>query len=167
MSKAPTPLSFWHPVSLIATWGGAGLLPGAPGTWGSLAALPFIWICYTYGGLPALWVFTLGAFFIGWWAVHAYMLRIGRRDDPKEIVIDEVAGQSLTLLPVFFLFPDKGWLYAMGFVLFRVFDIGKPWPIRWVDRKMKNALGIMLDDILAAIPAAALCVLSFYLIYDR
>lgn len=71
-------------------------------------------------------------------------------DDPKEVVVDEVAGQWLVLAAI----PADPALFALGFVLFRIFDIFKPWPVRWADRQVGGGLGIMLDDLLAALYGA-------------
>ena len=85
--------------------------------------------------------------FIGWWASNQYLKATGRDDDPREIVVDEVAGQWL-LLAV--LFPT--WhSYLVGFILFRLFDIAKPWPVSVADRKIKGGIGVMFDDMLAAL----------------
>jgi phosphatidylglycerophosphatase A len=135
---------------LIATWFGAGLLPWAPGTWGSLAALPFAWVIATLLGAKALFVATVLLFFIGWWAAA----RVGRASGIKDagaIVVDEVAGQWLTLAVT----PADAGAYAAGFLLFRLFDITKPWPARWIDQHVGGGLGVMLDDIVAALYAAA------------
>ena len=86
---------------------------------------------------------------IGCWAA-AKAVAPGTAKDPGWIVIDEVAGQWLALLPA----PLDPLFYALGFLLFRIFDIWKPWPIRWADRNMHGGLGIMLDDLLAAVYAA-------------
>lgn len=86
-------------------------------------------------------------FFIGVKISDLYMERFSRTGDPKEVVIDEVAGMFLTLS--FIGFTAEG--YIFGFVVFRLFDILKPWPISWADSKVKGGLGVMLDDILAAI----------------
>lgn len=145
----PNP-SLSRPPILIATWFGAGLLPRAPGTWGSLAALPFAWIIAAETGTLGLGVATLGVFALGCWASSGYLREIGG-EDPGPVVIDEVAGQWLTLLVV----PTDLYMYAAGFVLFRLADIVKPWPASWADRNVKGALGIMLDDIFAAVYAAA------------
>jgi phosphatidylglycerophosphatase A len=148
------PLSFW-----IATVGGVGRLPKAPGTWGSLAALPLAWLIASLGGPWALAAATLLASLLGWWAAADHAKRLGQ-DDPQEIVIDEVAGQWLILI----LVPPNLWLYAAGFALFRVLDIFKPWPAGWADRRIGGGLGIMLDDLLAALwgvlPLAALARLA-------
>lgn len=139
-----------HPATLAATWFGAGLLPKAPGTWGSLAALPFAWALASMGGTSVLAAATIVCFALGWWASAVYVRRTGV-DDPGEVVIDEVAGIWLTLV---FSPPDL-LSYGLGFVLFRIFDIWKPWPVSWADRDIGGGLGVMLDDVLAGIYALA------------
>ncbi len=134
---------------LLATWFGAGLLPKAPGTWGSLAALPFAWIIAGWGGQAALGLATVIVTVVGWWAAELYSRQTGI-SDPSEVVIDEVAGQWLTLLVV----PPNPWFYLAGFALFRLFDIRKPWPVSWADRTLPGGLGIMVDDLFAGIYAA-------------
>lgn len=140
------PLSLRDPTTLLSTWFGAGLLPKAPGTWGSLAALPFAWIIARAGGWPALSLATLIVFCVGCWAADRTAGAVGIAD-PGCIVIDEVAGQWLVLLVTP---PDLG-RYLVGFVLFRIFDITKPWPASWADRQIKGGLGIMLDDVFAGL----------------
>jgi phosphatidylglycerophosphatase A len=137
--------------AFIAVFFGAGLLPKMPGTWGSVAALPLAWLIQIWGGAPWLAFATLAVFLLGVWASSVHARTLGG-DDPGEIVVDEVAGQWLTLLVV----PADLVLYAAGFVLFRFFDIVKPWPVSWADRRIKGGLGIMFDDILAGIYAAIL-----------
>jgi len=133
---------------LIASWFGSGLLPWAPGTWGSLFALPFAWLIELYGGRWILLAAAIIVFFIGWLAAQAAIS--GASDhDPGWIVIDEVVGQWLTLLAL----PVSVVAYGMGFLLFRAFDIWKPWPIRTVERRCGGGFGIMIDDVLAAIYA--------------
>lgn len=144
------PLSFWHPASLIATWFGSGLIPGIPGTWGSLAALPFAVAIAWYGGPWALLAAAALAFLAGLWASGVYAQASGK-EDPGPVVIDEVAGQWLTLV----LVPLDPVLYAAGFVAFRVFDVLKPWPANYFDQNLPGAWGIMTDDIAAAVYAGA------------
>jgi phosphatidylglycerophosphatase A len=151
MSAPPTPLSFWHPISLLATWFGSGLLPKAPGTWGSLAALPFAIVIVAFGGTWGLLAATVVATLVGVWAAGVYAARSGRHD-PQAVVIDEVAGQWLALVPV----ADDLRLYAVAFLAFRFFDIVKVWPAGRIDRELKGGWGIMLDDIVAGLYAAAL-----------
>ncbi|MDD9907903.1 MAG: phosphatidylglycerophosphatase A [Rhodospirillaceae bacterium] len=149
-----------HPAHLIATWFGTGCLPKAPGTWGSLAALPFAWAIASYGGSVALLVAAGGALAAGIWA-SGVMERATGDKDPGKIVIDEVAGQWLTLVPVA---PDP-LLYLIGFLLFRIADIVKPWPASWCDRNLSGGVGVMLDDIAAgAYAAVALYLIAEFLL---
>ncbi len=144
---------------LIATLAGVGYLRPAPGTWGSLAALPLAWGLHTFGGFPLLFAAALGAAAVGWWAAKTMTAGLDN-PDRSEIVIDEVAGQWIALCAVSYpawsmsidilrLWP--GWIAA--FVLFRLFDIWKPGPVGWADRR-KDAAGVMLDDIIAGLFAA-------------
>lgn len=144
----------------IATFFYSGLSPKAPGTFGSLAALPCGWVIHGLTGFPGLLIAAILVFFLGWWAT-ANVTRGQQDHDPGEIVIDEVVGQWIALFPLSFglwqsgaapwLFPYPGWIAA--FLFFRLFDIWKPWPVSWADRK-NTALGVMLDDVLAGIMAA-------------
>ncbi len=145
---------------IIATVLFVGHLRPAPGTWGSLAALPLAFALMTLGGPWALVAGTVAVAAVGLWATGAEVARTGV-SDPAEIVIDEVAGMWLALWPVAFgarmagvepaaLWP--GWIAA--FVLFRLFDILKPGPVGWADR-MGTPLGVMLDDLIAGGFAAA------------
>lgn len=140
---------FWRPAPLLATWFGAGLSPWAPGTAGSLVALPLAWLISDHTGALGLAIATFVVFGAGIWASHVHSSTTGKAD-AGEIVIDEVAGQWLTLI----LIPPDIAMYALGFVLFRLADIVKPWPISWIDGRMKGGLGVMLDDVLAGVFAA-------------
>ena len=145
---------------IITTFFGAGLLPRAPGTCGTLAALPVGWILHGLGGFPLLLIATVFVFALGWWATKVETQ--GKDDhDPSSIVIDEVVGIWIALMPLSagmwfsdqpqWLFPYPGWIAA--FIFFRLFDIWKPWIVGWADR-MHTPLGVMLDDVLAGILAA-------------
>ncbi len=148
---------------LVATWFGVGLMRPAPGTWGSLAALPCVWALHLLGGFALVALATAAIFAAGWWA--AVVETRGAADpDPSEIVIDEVAGMFLALWPVSLgaqiagvdvlqLWP--GWIVA--FLAFRLFDIWKPGPAGWADRQ-HTPLGLMLDDIFAGLFAALVVV---------
>jgi phosphatidylglycerophosphatase A len=138
---------------VLATWFGAGLLPVTPGSWGSLAALPIAWVIEHFCGAPGLAIAAAIVFLAGWWAA-ATVAKASGIADPGAIVVDEVAAQWLVLLvasrdPV---------AWALAFVLFRIFDIWKPWPVRWADRHIHGGFGIMLDDLLAAAYAASILV---------
>tara|TARA_R110000868_G_scaffold10313_1_gene50543 strand:+ start:14672 stop:15163 length:492 start_codon:yes stop_codon:yes gene_type:complete len=148
--KLPAGLSPWHPATIAATWGWSGLLPGAPGTWGSLFTLPFAWVIAAAWGPPALFAAAAAAFLVGLWASGRY-LRNSASKDPGTIVIDETAGQFLALA----LVPVDLWWYLAGFVLFRAADIFKPWPASWADRALPGAFGVMTDDIFAGAYALA------------
>lgn len=138
--------------TLLATWFGAGRSPVAPGTTGSLAALPFAYAIHLGIGSGALMIASLCALVLGVWVSNIHIRTHATGKDPKEIVIDEVAGQWLVLA---FMPPTLAG-YALGFVLFRLFDILKPWPVSWIDERVEGGLGVMLDDIAAAIMGIAL-----------
>ncbi len=148
-------LPFWHPGALIATGLGTGLLPWAPGSWGSLAALPCAYIIRDLGGVTALAVAAAIGFATGCWAAGR-VARASGEHDPGFIVIDEVAAQWLTLLAVPL---DWRW-FAAAFLLFRLFDITKPWPARTIERRVAGGLGIMLDDVVAALYAVLLLLIG-------
>ena len=141
---------------IAATVFGVGYLRPAPGTWGSLAALPLAWALHVLGGFPLLLLATLAVTALGFWAT-AVTTRGQADEDPSEIVIDEVAGQWVALFAISYpswahgieitaLWP--GWV--AGFVLFRLFDIWKPWLVGWADRK-GGPVGVMLDDLIAGV----------------
>jgi phosphatidylglycerophosphatase A len=133
---------------LLGTWFGVGFLPIMPGTWGSLAALPCAWAIRSMWGLAAFAVAFVIVFAAGCWAA-AKLASASTSKDPGAVVIDEVAGQWLVLLAV----PLDPGSYSLGFLLFRIFDIWKPWPVRCVERRVPGGLGIMLDDLVAAVYA--------------
>ncbi|MFY0597206.1 MAG: phosphatidylglycerophosphatase A [Cognatishimia sp.] len=145
--------------NLIATVGGTGYLKPAPGTWGSAVAVVLALLLHFAGGFPALLIGTILVFPLGWWAT-AVVTRNQEDHDPSEVVIDEVAGQWIALLVTSYgawhlnanpldLYP--GWI--AGFIFFRLFDITKPNLIGWADRR-GDALGVMLDDVIAGVYAA-------------
>lgn len=140
------------PYGLLATWFGVGLSPKAPGTVGSIAALPYAALIHYFLGGPMLTLAAAALFFVGIKISDLYMERFSRADDPSEVVIDEVAGMFLALS--FIGFSLQG--YVFGFIVFRLFDIFKPWPISWADNKLKGGLGVMADDILAAVATIVL-----------
>lgn len=157
MNLTSTVESFPRPVVLaIASAGGVGFLRPASGTWGSLVpflvALPMALLCPQFG--PAsLAVVAVVATVLGL-LTAGLAARLMGRGDPSQVVIDEVAGQAVTLA----LLPAAVWQHQagsgllLGFVLFRVFDIAKPWPIGWLER-LPGSLGIMADDLAAGLVA--------------
>ncbi|MBM3481928.1 MAG: phosphatidylglycerophosphatase A [Alphaproteobacteria bacterium] len=148
---APRSIGRFHLDALIATWFGVGLFPYAPGTIGSLAALPFAWLISTYLGPLGLAVGVIVVYLAGIWASGRYAKRRGIAD-PGPVVVDEVAGQWLALI----LVPPGFITLAIGFAFFRLFDVIKPWPISAIDRRVKGGLGVMSDDLLAGALAAIL-----------
>ena len=144
MSKSVLPLT--HPACLAATWFGVGFIRPGPGTWGALAALPLAWFIVQLGGPITLMAATLVVFALGCWASGVYE-RAGGTKDPGSVVIDEVVGQWLVLIAA----PLEPHYYLAGFLLFRLCDIAKPWPVSWAERKVRGGFGIMLDDVVAAL----------------
>ena len=134
---------------VLGTWFGAGLLPVMPGTWGSLAALPCAWVIRSLWGVAGLAIAAAIVFAVGCLAAGT-IAKTSDVKDPGAIVIDEVAAQWLVLLPA----PLDPLSYAAAFLLFRIFDIWKPWPVGLADRRVPGGLGVMLDDLLAAVYAA-------------
>lgn len=142
MSHVPLSV-FRNPVHLLAFGFGSGALPAAPGTCGTLAAVPF-YLLLAQLPLP-LYLLTLVAAF----ALGIYLCGRTARDlgvhDHGGIVWDEFVGFWLTMLVA-----PPGWLWLLaGFILFRLFDILKPFPINWLDKRVAGGLGIMLDDAVA------------------
>jgi len=135
---------------MLLSWFGAGLAKQAPGTLGSLAAIPFAALIAWFWSPSTLIAASALIFFIGWWLSWLHLENSSDDKDPQWIVVDEVAGQWLTLAAA----PLQPTWYLLGFVFFRIFDIFKPWPVSWADKQIPSALGIMLDDVLAGLYAA-------------
>lgn len=152
----PSPFGFWHPVNLVATCFGVGLLRPAPGTWGSLLAVVIAWVLVPSIGQVNFALLTFGVIGVGLLASDR-LERAGSDKDPSSVVIDEVAGQWLVLL----ITPHSLLGYFLAFGLFRLFDILKPWPISLADKNMSGGLGIMLDDLIAGVMGAAVIILIY------
>lgn len=183
---------------IIATFFGVGLVPFAPGTFGSVAAFPFfLLITYlisfakdSHSILQSKEIInyclmvTTALFFIGMWATQQYCLKTSK-EDPKEVVIDEVVGQMLAICFLILLMPSvagialpkfaklgvsKSYFELLNlisiFIFFRLFDIFKPWPIDYIDKNYKNSFGVMFDDIVAAIFAVIFHFFVLYAILD-
>ena len=159
MSKpAPLPITIWRdPFMWLACGFGTGAAPFAPGTFGTLVALP---LYYFLQPLSAwLYLAVVAALFVIGIGLCAHAANKLKVHDHPGIVWDEVVGYLVTM----FMAPsDWEWMLA-GFALFRLFDIWKPWPIRLLDQRVAGGFGIMVDDLLAGIYAAGLLQLGVYL----
>lgn len=136
-----------HPVHLLAFGFGSGAASRAPGTWGSLAAIP-LW--YGFAWLPPVgyWLVVAVAFLVGIWLCGKTAADL-KVHDHSGIVWDEFVGMWIALG----LFPDQIYGVLLTFLLFRLFDVLKPWPISWLDEYLPGGLGIMVDDVVAGIMA--------------
>ena len=137
---------FKNPIYFLAFGFGSGLSPIAPGTFGTLAAIPiYLALTYSVNSLVYLLIVVLFSL-LGFWLCDKTAKGLGVHDHPG-IVWDEIVGFLITM----YLIPLSWVWIIVGFLLFRVFDILKPWPIHYLDEKVENGIGIMLDDILAGI----------------
>ncbi len=152
MSKARVLLG--HPWGWLATGFGSGLAPKAPGTFGSLAAI-LPWLLLRELPLVLILAVIAATFVLGLLASEWAMRKLGS-DDPGCVVIDEWVGLWIALLVAP---PGWPWLLA-GFALFRLFDILKPWPVGWLERRLDGGLGVMVDDVAAGLMAAAVLLLA-------
>lgn len=145
---ANTPKSVWrNPVHFAAFGFGSGAAPVAPGTFGTALAV-LIYLILPSMTWPVYVLFLLLSFALGVWLCGKTARDIGVHDHGG-IVWDEFVGYWITM----FLAPT-GWLWVLiGFVLFRIFDIVKPWPIRWLDKNVSGGFGVMIDDVLAGLMA--------------
>lgn len=134
-----------HPAHFIAFGGGAGLIPFAPGTFGTLLALPIFWLAGPRLDAPMYFAALAGLFAGGVWACGITGRALGR-PDYGGMVWDE----TVAFLLVLFFTPVHGYWQAFAFLLFRFFDIVKPPPIRYYERVFKGGLGVMIDDVAAA-----------------
>jgi len=129
----------------LATGGLIGFSPVAPGTFGSLAAVPLCWLLSLLGVKAGGLVLAL---LIGWSVLIAHATeQIEGEKDPKQVVIDEICGMAVTL----FALPFTPITVICGFALFRLFDIVKPFPIRWLERKLPGGVGVVMDDLAAGL----------------
>ncbi|WP_067514904.1 phosphatidylglycerophosphatase A family protein [Endozoicomonas ascidiicola] len=134
-----------NPIHLLAFGFGSGLAPKAPGTFGTIAAIPFYLLLIQLDFIPYLAVVAVASL-IGFWICGRTAKDLGVHDHPA-IVWDEFCGFWITMIAA-----PAGWMWiALGFVLFRIFDIWKPWPIGWLDKKVHGGVGIMIDDIIAGV----------------
>lgn len=134
-----------RPVSFLGLGFGSGLAPKAPGTFGTLAALPIYWLMQDLPLMTYLLI-TIFAFIVGIWICQQSANWL-QKEDPSAVVWDEIVGYLVTMIAA-----PSGWQWILiGFVLFRLFDIWKPWPISYLDKNLHGGLGIMVDDVVAGI----------------
>lgn len=151
---------------LISTWMLSGTVKKMPGTIGSLASFPLVPIVLSNKVLGAVVIFSL--FLIGLWSTGNYIKHYQASHDPKEVVIDEVVGQLLTIFLASILLHSKAadyFLLLLCFFSFRFFDIIKVWPASVIDKNTKGSLGVMLDDIVAAVLACIFIGAVYCLLY--
>jgi len=143
---------------IIATYFGLGLSPKAPGTVGSVGTLPLAFVLAYFFGVYGIVIAAIIIFVIGTLATDV-LIRDQEEKDPGKVVVDEVVGQLLafTFIADSVLYHNltHWWIYLFGFAAFRFFDICKMGPVKWFDSKMKNALGVMMDDVCAGLMAGA------------
>jgi phosphatidylglycerophosphatase A len=147
------------PAGWLACGFGSGLSPVAQGTFGSLAAL-LPWLLLRELSLPLYALVLLLGFGAGVWACNVASRALGVADH-RSLVWDEFIGQWIALLPLLVL-PAPWWTIAVGFALFRLFDVWKPWPISWLDRRVKGGMGVMIDDVVAGVFAAVVLALGLH-----
>lgn len=141
---------------IIATYFGLGLSPKAPGTVGSIGTLPLAFLLCYFFGAPGIIVAAIPIAIIGIYATDV-LIRDKEEKDPGKVVVDEVVGQLLAFLFVADALRGNTtdwWLYFVGLAAFRFFDIKKMGPVKWFDSQMKNAVGVMMDDVCAGLLAA-------------
>ena len=139
-------ISLKNPWHFLAIGFGSGLAPKAPGTFGTLAAVPLVWFCSTYLSFNLYLLLTVLFSIAGIWICGKTADDMQVHDD-SSIVWDEVVGFMITMLAV----PLSWQTLLAGFILFRLFDIAKPWPISYLDKNVHGGFGIMADDVLAGI----------------
>jgi phosphatidylglycerophosphatase A len=143
---------------IIATGLYSGYLPKAPGTWGSLVGLLLFYLLHTLS-LPVYLAVVAGLFIVGFFAAGSAE-KILDSKDPGIIVIDEIVGMLITMIAV----PATPLTLALGFILFRIFDITKPFPVNFFDQRFHGGLGIMLDDVVAGIYSLIVLQLMLFLL---
>lgn len=147
-----------RPACFIAYGFGSGLAPKAPGTFGTLAALPIYWLIQDWPVAIYL-TFVVLAFIAGIWLCQQAADWLNS-EDPSGVVWDEIVGYLVAMS-----YAPAGWQWILiGFVLFRFFDIVKPWPVSLADKKLHGGLGIMLDDVVAGLYAALVLYIGQFLL---
>lgn len=158
MAGGVSPRLLRHPLGFLSLGFGSGLVPVAPGTAGTLAAIPVYLLMQDLA--LNVYIAVVGLLFLAGIPICTWTTRqLGVHDHPA-IVWDEITGYLVTMIAA-----PAGWMWMLaGFLLFRLFDVAKPWPITWCDRHVHGGFGIMLDDLLAGVFAALLLqLLNIYL----
>lgn len=166
-TRSSSQISVWSAFAYVYPF---GLIPKAPGTWGSLVGLAFVWGLHSWAGNDQSLGFTMQSGFVfpwwgmlvmatalAWWIIRKTEEQTEQHDDQR-IVIDEVVGQMWA----FALVVPQGWNLLAGFALFRLFDITKPGPIGWADRRIPGASGTLLDDVFAGWVTAVILFVANY-----
>lgn len=156
LKQPPARVIFTNPVHFLAFGLGSGLSPVAPGTTGTLAAIPFAWLMAQLSLPWYLWI-TLLTLVLGFWICGRSSQMLGVHDH-RGIVWDEFVGYFITMIAV----PTTWYWYLWGFLLFRLFDVVKPWPAHYFDNRVHNGVGIVMDDVVAGLYALAVLQLSVY-----
>ena len=138
-----------HPAHFLALGCGSGLAPKAPGTFGTLFAWATYQALHDWFNAPQLWIFFAISFVLGIWAIGITGKTLGEVDHGS-IVWDEIVPFWMLLA----ITPDSFWWQCAAFLLFRLFDITKPFPASYFDQKVKNGFGVMMDDVVAAVFSA-------------
>ena len=146
LKPLPEGMNASSPTALVATWFGVGRLRPAPGTLGTLAAAPFGFVIMAAGGPLSLLICALVLLWVGSTAAQHYGQKSGSVDD-QSVVVDEVVGFWLAALPA----ATVPALWLLAFLLFRFFDIYKPWPASYFDNRKKGGFDVMMDDVVAGV----------------
>ena len=154
--QPPAKVVFGHPAHFLAFGFGSGLSPIAPGTAGTLAAIP-LFVAFSFLPMAAYLAFTLLVTVAGFWICGRSSELLGVHDH-RGIVWDEIAGYLITMIGA-----PRAWPWVLaGFVLFRIFDVFKPWPANWADRQLHGGVGIVMDDVFAGIYALIVMQLALH-----
>jgi len=157
LNQPPAKVVLTNPLHFLAFGLGSGLSPVAPGTTGTMAAIPLAWLMAEYLSLPLYLAVTLVAMVVGFWICGRSSEMLGVHDH-RGIVWDEFVGYFITMIAV----PQTWYWVLLGFLLFRFFDIFKPWPAKQFDASLHNGVGIMIDDVIAGLYALACMHLCIY-----
>jgi len=141
----------------LGTWFGLGLVPWAPGTIGTIGAIPLVWFFQRLGPMQYMYATVIFAV-VSVFVAQAYEDQVAAGHDPSEFVLDEVAGFLITMTWIPFTWP----YLLTGFILFRLLDIVKPFPISWVDAKVPGGFGAVADDLVAGIVASVAMQVIFH-----